>query len=113
MVWITLSIKFLPHENKKLPKLWNLYEGSSVYAIFSDLQTNDKGKTYNELLYVQKRNALAEQWTGKRLGVEGAQQLLGFELAMNGEEFIKNGINFGDHGPCLGSCKNKNLELPV
>jgi len=95
------DVEYVYHQDPNFYYLTGYKEPNAVLVIFSDLQTNDKGKTYNELLYVQKRNALAEQWTGKRLGVEGAQQQLGFELAMNGEEFIKNGINFADFDAVL------------
>ena len=88
------DVEYVYHQDPNFYYLTGYKEPNAVLVIFSDKQTNDKAETYNELLYVQKRNALAEQWTGKRLGVEGAQQQLGFEIALNGEEFIKNGINF-------------------
>ena len=88
------DVEYVYHQDPDFYYLTGYNEPNAVLVIFSDKQTNAKGETYNELLYVQKRNALAEQWTGKRLGVEGAQQQLGFEIALNGEEFIKNGINF-------------------
>ena len=90
------DVEYVYHQDPNFYYLTGYKEPNAVLVIFSDKQTNDKGDTYNELLYVQKRNALAEQWTGKRLGVEGAQQQLGFEIALNGEEFIKNGINFAN-----------------
>lgn len=88
------DVEYVYHQDPDFYYLTGYKEPNAVLVIFSDKQTNNKGETYNELLYVQKRNALAEQWTGKRLGIEGAQQQLGFEIALNGEEFIKNGINF-------------------
>ena len=42
---------------------------------------------YKEIIFVQKKNALAEQWTGRRLGTEGAKEKLGFNYAYNGEDF--------------------------
>ena len=90
------DVEYVYHQDPNFYYLTGYKEPNAVLVIFSNKQTNDKGETYNELLYVQKRNALAEQWTGKRLGVEGAQQQLGFEIALNGEEFIKNGINFAN-----------------
>ena len=32
------------------------------------------GLMYNELFFIQERNAKAEQWTGKRMGVEGVKE---------------------------------------
>ena len=52
------------------------------------------GVKYNELIFVQERNELAELWTGKRLGVEGVQDELGFRVAFNGKEFSSYDIDF-------------------
>ena len=57
------------------------------WFLFSENQTDKNGESYNEILYVQKRNARAEQWNGKRLGVEGAIGELGFSKAMNAIDF--------------------------
>ena len=40
------------------------------------------------MLYVQERDPRAEQWNGKRLGIEGAKELLGFDMAFNGSDFV-------------------------
>lgn len=88
------DVNYVYHQDPDFYYLTGYKEPNAVLVIFSDDQTNTNGETYNELLYVQKKNALAEQWTGKRLGIEGAQQKLGFKMAFNGEDFIKNGLNF-------------------
>jgi len=49
-------------------------EPHSVLLIFKDQQTDSPGNNYSEILFVQKRNPQAEQWTGKRLGAEGARE---------------------------------------
>jgi len=51
-------------------------------------------KTFNELIYVQERDPEAEQWNGKRLGVEGVKEQLGFEMAFNGSEFSTIPVDF-------------------
>ena len=53
---------------------------------------NEEGA--NEILFVQEKNPQREQWTGLRLGTEGAKQQLGFKMALNGKEFKNLGINF-------------------
>lgn len=88
------DVEYVYHQDPNFYYLTGYKEPHAVLVIFSDNQTNKKGESYNELFYVQKRNALAEQWTGKRLGIEGAQSKLGFQNAFNGEDFINNGINF-------------------
>jgi Xaa-Pro aminopeptidase len=69
-------------------------EPHSMLLIFKDEQTDKSGNRYNELLFVQKRNAQAEQWTGKRLGIEGAKEKLGFSLAYNAGDFKNYPIDF-------------------
>ena len=43
--------------------------------------------TANEVLFVQARNPQMESWTGRRLGVEGAMALLGFQAAQTNDQF--------------------------
>jgi Xaa-Pro aminopeptidase len=62
--------------------------------LFSEDQKDKDGKVANEILYVQEKNPRAEQWTGIRLGVEGAKNELGFSTVFNGKDFLKSGINF-------------------
>jgi Xaa-Pro aminopeptidase len=88
------DVDFVYHQDPNFYYLTGYNEPNCVLVIFSDNQTNKEGKTYNELLYVQEKNPKAEQWTGIRLGVEGAQKTLGFENALNGKEFLKSGIDF-------------------
>jgi Xaa-Pro aminopeptidase len=69
-------------------------EPNCVLVLFSEEQKNNEGNLISEILYVQEKNSKAEQWTGIRLGVEGAKKDLGFENSFNGKEFLKSGINF-------------------
>jgi len=64
-----------------------------LVLVFKDEQTIN-GKTFNEVIFVQERNEYAEMWTGKRLGVEGTQDALGFRVAYNGGEFSSYEIDF-------------------
>jgi Xaa-Pro aminopeptidase len=88
------DVDYVYHQDPDFYYLTGYKEPNSVLVIFSENQTNSNGKSYNEMLYVQERNALAEQWNGYRLGVEGAQSHLGFEMAFNGKEFLESGIDF-------------------
>jgi Xaa-Pro aminopeptidase len=88
------DVDYVYHQDPDFYYLTGYKEPNAVLVVFSENQTNANGKTYNEMLYVQKKNELEEQWTGKRLGVEGAKNQLGFDNTFNGEEFIINGINF-------------------
>lgn len=88
------DVDYVYHQDPDFYYLTGYKEPNSVLVLFSNNQTNKEGKVYNEMLYVQEKNPQAEQWTGMRLGVEGAKKDLGFEVALNGKEFLKSGIDF-------------------
>lgn len=88
------DVDFIFHQDPNFYYLTGYKEPNAVLVLFSENQTDDKGNTYNEILYVQKRDARAEQWNGKRLGIEGAKTELGFSVAKNGEDFLTDAIDF-------------------
>lgn len=88
------DVDFIYHQDPNFYYLTGYNEPNCVLVIFSENQTNKEGKTYNEILYVQEKNPKAEQWTGIRLGIEGAKNNLGFDTAFNGKDFLKSGIDF-------------------
>lgn len=88
------DVDYVYHQDPDFYYLTGYKEPNSVLVVFSNDQTNKEGKTYNEMLYVQEKNAQAEQWTGIRVGTEGAKKDLGFEVALNGKEFMNSGIDY-------------------
>jgi Xaa-Pro aminopeptidase len=88
------DVDYVYHQDPDFYYLTGYKEPNAVLVIFSKNQKTSEGKTYNELIYVQERNALAEQWNGYRLGIEGAKKQLGFDMAFNGSEFLKSGIDY-------------------
>jgi Xaa-Pro aminopeptidase len=88
------DVDYVYHQDPNFYYLTGYREPHAVLLIFSENQTNESGKIYNEVLYVQERNARAEMWNGYRLGVEGAKEKLGFDMAFNGKDFLKSGVNF-------------------
>ncbi|MDC6389937.1 aminopeptidase P N-terminal domain-containing protein [Maribacter sp. PR1] len=82
------DVDYVYHQDPNFYYLTGYKEPNAVLLIFSDSQINDKGNKFDELIYVQKRNAREEQWTGKRLGVEGVKNNLGFDMVFNGEDFV-------------------------
>jgi Xaa-Pro aminopeptidase len=88
------DVEYLYHQNPDMYYFSGYKEPNSMLLIFKEVQTDSAGNQYNELLFVQKRNARAEQWTGKRLGVDGAKERLGFTSVYNAEEFINYSIDF-------------------
>lgn len=88
------DVDFTFHQDPNFYYLTGYREPNGVLVLFSENQTDEDGTMYNEILYVQKRDARAEQWNGKRLGIEGAKAELRFAVAKNGEDFLENKINF-------------------
>jgi len=88
------DVDYLYHQNPDMYYFSGYKEPHSLLLIFKEEQKAENGRTYNEIIYVQKKNALAEQWTGRRLGIEGAKEKLGFSYAYNGEDFKNAKIDF-------------------
>ncbi|MEO7923754.1 MAG: aminopeptidase P N-terminal domain-containing protein [Chitinophagaceae bacterium] len=88
------DVEYLYHQNPDMYYFSGYKEPHSMLLIFKEEQTDSAGNKFRELLFVQKRNAQAEQWTGKRMGTEGVKERLGIQNAFNGEDFQKMGIDF-------------------
>jgi Xaa-Pro aminopeptidase len=88
------DVEYVYHQNPDVYYFSGYKEPHSLLLVFKDEQTDSLGNKYNELLFVQKKNAQAEQWTGKRLGTEGAKERLGISSAYNGPDFKKFHIDF-------------------
>lgn len=87
------DVDYVYHQDPNFYYLTGYKEPHAVLLIFSEDQTNGDD-TYNEMIFVQKRNAMAEMWTGYRLGVEGVKEKLGFTQVFNGEDFKDIPIDF-------------------
>lgn len=88
------DVDYVYHQDPDFYYLTGYKEPNALLLIFSDEQKDTSGNLFNELIYVQERNPRAEQWTGKRLGVEGVKERLGFKAAYNGKEFKDFQIDF-------------------
>jgi Xaa-Pro aminopeptidase len=87
------DVDYVYHQDPNFYYLTGYREPNALVLIFKEDQILN-GVKYNELIFVQERNELAELWTGKRLGVEGVQDELGFRVAFNGKEFSSYDIDF-------------------
>jgi Xaa-Pro aminopeptidase len=87
------DVDYIYHQDPNFYYLSGYKEPHGMLLIFSEPQ-RDGIESYDEILYVQERNSLQEQWTGYRLGTEGAKEKLGFKKVFNGIEFINSEINF-------------------
>jgi Xaa-Pro aminopeptidase len=88
------DVEYVYHQDPNFYYLTGYKEPHAVLVIFSEPQNTSEENSVNEKFYVQQRNAQAEQWTGRRLGTEGAKAELGFDNAYNGNEFLDSNIDF-------------------
>lgn len=88
------DVDYIYHQDPNFYYLTGYTEPNAVLLIFSENQNADDGAEYNEVLYVQERDPTAEQWNGKRLGVEGVKSTLSFETVFNGSDFSKTSTDF-------------------
>ncbi|WP_297338357.1 aminopeptidase P family protein [Algoriphagus sp.] len=82
------DVDFIYHPNTDFFYLTGLREPNSALIIFSEKRQIGELET-DELIYVQNRDPRAEMWNGKRLGIEGVQEKLGFDQVFLFEEFGK------------------------
>lgn len=88
------DVDYIYHQDPDFHYLTGYNEPHAVLLLFSEPQVQNDGITYTERIYVQERNARAEQWNGRRLGIEGTISKLGFTQAYNGSDFSALDINF-------------------
>jgi len=82
------------HQDPNFYYLTGYKEPDAVLFIFKDKQTANNGTQYDEIIFVQPRNARAEMWTGRRLGDLGVKTQLGLEQAFNNTEFKRYAVDF-------------------
>ena len=80
------DVDYKYHANPDLYYFSGYTEPSAVLLIFKDAQKDSANQAYNELFFVQKKNPEREQWTGKRLGIEGVKAM-GFSHVYNSGDF--------------------------
>jgi len=88
------DVDFIYHQDPDLYYLTGYNEPHAVLLVFKNMQTDKTGNEYNEIFFVQTRNAQAEQWTGRRLGSAGAQEKLGILNSFNNTDFKAYDVDF-------------------
>ena len=81
------DVDYIYHANPDMYYFTGYREPNAVLFIFKETQTAHNGDKYNELFFVQERNEQAEKWNGRRLGVEGVKNKLGFKNVLTGAAF--------------------------
>lgn len=81
------DVTYLYHQNPDLYYFTGYKEPHAVLLLFKEEQKAADGSTYNEAFFVQKKDPRSEQWTGRRLGVQGVKEKLGIQTVYTGDEF--------------------------
>lgn len=81
------DVEYKYHPNPDLFYFTGYTEPEAVLLVFKEAQTAGSVVPYKELFFVHEKDSANERWTGKRLGITGAKQVLGFEQAFNGSDF--------------------------
>ena len=87
------DVDFHYHQDPNFYYLTGLKEPHAILLIYKELQQIDTVQT-NEVLFVQKRDPLREQWDGYRLGVMGTKERLGFKNVFFNTDFTSFKANF-------------------
>jgi Xaa-Pro aminopeptidase len=88
------DVDYVYHQDPDFYYLTGYKEPDAVLFIFKNLQKASNGKSYDEIIFVQPRNAKQEMWTGRRLGNEGVKAQLGLNEAFNNTDFKKYNVDF-------------------
>jgi Xaa-Pro aminopeptidase len=83
------DVEYLYHQNPDLYYFTGYKEPHAVLFLFKEPQKAADGSTYTELFFVQKKDPRSEQWTGRRLGVQGVKEKLEIKQVHTGDE-LKN-----------------------
>lgn len=81
------------HQDPNLYYLTGLREPNAVLLVFKEKRKIDSLFT-DEILFVQKRSAKDESWTGKRLGTSGAKTQLRVNSVLEGKDFTSLIIDY-------------------
>ncbi len=95
------DVDYVYHQDPNFYYLTGYKEPDAVLFIFKDKQTSANGTQYDEILFVQPRDAYREMWTGRRLGEQGTKSTLGFEQAFNNSEFKRYNVDFSKFSQIL------------
>lgn len=94
------DVDFHYHQDPNFYYLTGLKEPHAILLIYKELQQIDTVQT-NEVLFVQQRDPLREQWDGYRLGVMGAKERLGFKNVFFNTDFTSFKANFNSFDSVL------------
>ena len=86
------DVNFEYHQDPNMYYLSGYEEPHSLLVIFKD-EVMVNSEPTNEVLFVQPRNPDEEVWDGKRLGIDGAENILKVNMAFNALDFKDIDLN--------------------
>lgn len=87
------DVDYIYHQDPNFYYLTGYREPHAVLLIFKEEQEAPEG-SYDEIIFIQPRNAMAEMWTGRRLGITGVKEKLAFNQVFNNTDFKDYNIDF-------------------
>jgi Xaa-Pro aminopeptidase len=101
------DINFIYHQNPDLHYLTGYEEPDAVLVLFKEPRTVGGQAGVTEALFTRPRDPQREQWTGRRLGKDGAKSQLQLQFSADNKDFAGAGIKWVDFGQILF------LDLPA
>ncbi|MFD2785766.1 aminopeptidase P family protein [Hymenobacter rubripertinctus] len=90
------DVNYVYHQNPDFYYLTGYEEPEAVLVLFAEPQTLGGQPGVTEALFVQPRDPAREQWTGRRLGAEGARRELQIQFVADNRDFARAGIRWAD-----------------
>lgn len=95
------DVDYVYHQDPNFYYFTGYKEPNAVLLVFKEKQTAANGTQYDEIIFVQPRDAMREMWTGRRLGDAQVKSLLGIEQAFNNTAFKKFNVDFSSFSEVL------------
>ncbi|MCP4457635.1 MAG: M24 family metallopeptidase [Cytophagales bacterium] len=87
------DVDYVYHQDPNFYYLTGYKEPHAVLLIFKDDQEGPNDK-YDEIIFIQPRNEMAEMWTGRRMGITAVEEKLAFNQVFNNTDFKEYNIDF-------------------
>ncbi len=87
------DVSYEYHQDPNFYYLTGLREPEAMILIFKN-EVRFDGFSAKEIIFVQEKNSFSERWTGRVLGTEGAEVLLGIDQAFSNDSFPAMKIDF-------------------
>jgi Xaa-Pro aminopeptidase len=98
------------HQDPDFFYLTGYKEPNAMLFIFKEKQAAANGTAYDEIIFVQPKDAISEMWTGRRLGDAGTKERIGIDQAFNNVEFKKYNVDFSKFDQILFFDFNNDLR---